>query len=94
MVQIGNVPGIIRIKDCLEILKVEGYVQEWELPYEELLTRLSAAVFFLSPISEEQMDVIWARLGCFGKIEYRHNTEKKLSQLPYRFEFKSSENDG
>lgn len=87
MAQIGNVPEIIKVKKHLEDLKNRGLVAEWELPYENLLTRVSAAIFFLTPTSEEHMAKIDEEFKVYPFYAYRENTEKKLSQLKYRITF-------
>jgi hypothetical protein len=46
MAKIGNVPEIRNVKQQLENLKTKGLLKEWEIPYENILTRLTAAVFF------------------------------------------------
>jgi len=38
MTQIGNVSEIISVKKTLEELKNDGLIENWELPYEEILT--------------------------------------------------------
>lgn len=87
MVQIMNVPEIVKVKKHLAELKDKGLVKEWELPYENLLTRLSAAIFFVTPAGDEQMKVIIDALKEYPHFNYRENTEKKLSQLMYRITF-------
>ncbi|MCL6589881.1 MAG: hypothetical protein K6U80_08010 [Firmicutes bacterium] len=87
MAQIGNVPEIIKVKQHLDQLKEKGLVQEWELPYENLLTRVSAAIFFLTPASEEKAGAIWEELKQYPNFAYRENTEQKLSKLKYRITF-------
>ena len=87
MAQIGNVPEIIKVKNHLEQLKEKGLVKEWELPYENLLTRVSAAIFFVTPADEEKMAKISEELKEYPNFAYRENTEKKLSQLQYRITF-------
>ena len=59
MVQIGNVPEIKAVKKHLEELKEKGLVSEWELPYENILTRLTAAIFFLTPKDDSKLEEIW-----------------------------------
>ncbi len=54
MAQIGNVPEINLVKEHLDKLKSAGFINEWELPYENLLTRLTAAIFFLTPADEKK----------------------------------------
>ena len=87
MAQIGNVPEIIQVKNHLEQLKNNGFIQEWELPYENLLTRVSAAIFFVTPLNEETASQIWEELKAYPNFSCRENTEKTLSQLKYRVTF-------
>jgi len=87
MVQIGNVPEIRAVKAHLDDLFERGLVKEWELPYENLLTRLTAAIFFLTPTDDSKLDEIWKELEKHKMLHYRLNEEKKLSQLEWRVEF-------
>ncbi len=82
-----NVPEITEVKNHLEELKEKGLVKEWELPYENLLTRLTAAVFFLEAVDESKLEEIWKELDRHPRLAYRKNEEKKLSQLEWRVEF-------
>ena len=82
-----NVPDITKVKDHLDELKGKELVKEWELPYENLLTRLTAAVFFLVAVDESKVDEIWKELDKHPRLTYRKNEEKKLSQLEWRVEF-------
>ena len=47
MVQIGQVEEIVAVKELLQKCQDEGLIASWELPYENLLTRLSAAIFYM-----------------------------------------------
>lgn len=87
MVQVGNVPEIKAVKKHLDELKARGTVKEWELPYENILTRLTAAIFFLTPDADSKLDEIWKELSTHPRLTYRRNDEKKLSQLDWRVEF-------
>jgi hypothetical protein len=87
MTQIANVPEIKAVKKHLEILNQKGLVKEWEIPYENILTRLTAAIFFLTPSEEERLPEIWKELEEHKMLKYRLNEEKKLSQLMWRVEF-------
>jgi hypothetical protein len=87
MVQIGNVPEIRAVKVHLDDLYERGLVKEWELPYENLLTRLTAAIFFLTATDDSKLDEIWKELEKHKMLHYRLNEEKKLSQLEWRVEF-------
>ncbi len=87
MAQIGNVPEINRVKESLKKLKDNNAILEWDLPYEYLLTRLSAAIFFLTPTTEEKIVEIQNELGQFPNFHICKNTEKVLSKLEYRVEF-------
>ncbi|MCP4985532.1 MAG: hypothetical protein GY928_05495 [Colwellia sp.] len=82
-----NVPDITKVKEHLDELKEKGLINEWELPYENLLTRLTAAVFFLEAVDESKLDEIWKVLDKHPRLVYRKNEEKKLSQLEWRVEF-------
>ena len=87
MAQIGNVPEIKSVKKHLDELKEKGIVKDWEIPYENILTRLTAAIIFLTPIDESKLDEIWKELQVYKMLKYRLNEEKKLSQLEWRVEF-------
>ncbi len=87
MVRIGHVPEILEVKRHLDDLKKRQLLQEWELPYENLLTRLTAAIFFLTPVSSEKLPEIWEELEQHKMLHYRRNDEKKLSGLEWRVEF-------
>lgn len=87
MVQIGNVPEINDVKRCLAELQERGFVREWELPYEELLTRLSAALFFLSPSANSSLEPIWTALQRYPGFTRRKNVERTMSGLEWRIEF-------
>ncbi len=87
MAQVGNVPEIKAVKGHLDQLKERGLVSDWVLPYENLLTRLTAAVFFLTPSDDEKLDEIWTELNSHPRLTYRENEEQKLSKLAWRVEF-------
>lgn len=87
MSTIGNVPEIKGVKRHLDELKERGLIKEWEIPYEELLTRLTAAIFFLTPSDNSRLEEIWAELEGHKMLQYRPNEEKKLSGLEWRVEF-------
>jgi hypothetical protein len=87
------VKKITEMKEHLDELKKKGLVEAWELPYENLLTRLNAAIFFISP-AEKHRDypaAIWTELEGFEHFSYRINHEKKLSSLTYRVTFSEEE---
>lgn len=87
MAQIGNVTSINSVKEKLDTLKEEGLIKEWELPYENILTRLCAAIFFLTPAEGAIPEKLWAALQIYNGVRYRLNVEKKLSMLEWRIEF-------
>jgi len=84
-----TVPEIIEVKQVFSNLKNRGLISEWELPYENLLTRLSAAIFFLTPknSSTETIDEIQSQLRQFSNFSIRPNAEMKLSNLELRVTF-------
>ncbi|MCU0289929.1 MAG: hypothetical protein MUF15_26505 [Acidobacteria bacterium] len=81
------VPEIQEVKKHLDDLKEKGLLTDWELPYENILTRLTAAIFFLTPSDESKLDEIWKELNQHPMLQYRLNEERKLSQLVWRVEF-------
>ena len=88
-----NVKEINVVKDHLGQLQSKGFIKEWELPYENLLTRLSAAIFFFTPAQEEVMDIICRELEIYPNFTYRTNEEKKLSAMAYRVMFNQEEKE-
>lgn len=87
MTQIGNVPEIIAVKKHLDHLKERGLVQAWEVPYENILTRLTAACFFISPTEDSKLEEIWSELRTYPNFHFRLNEPKKISQFEWRVEF-------
>jgi len=87
MSQIGNVPEIVAVKKHLDDLKSRSLVKEWEVPYEHILTRLTAAIFFITPTTDSHLQQIWQELGSYPMLRYSINEDKKLSQLTWRVEF-------
>ncbi len=83
----GHFPEINEVKKCLAVLEKKGIISEWELPYENLLTRVSAAIFFLTPADEGKTEAIMDELKEYPNFAYRENTEQKLSKLKYRITF-------
>lgn len=81
------VPEIQEVKKHLDDLKEMGLLTDWELPYENILTRLTAAIFFITPTDESKLDEIWKELDKHPMLQYRLNEERKLSQLVWRVEF-------
>jgi hypothetical protein len=87
MSRIGNVPEINAVKTHLEELKSRGLIREWEIPYEHILTRLTAAIFFLTPAEGSGTEEIWQELERHPRLQYQLNEEKKLSAMTWRVEF-------
>ncbi|MFM7855696.1 MAG: hypothetical protein ACKO96_28145 [Flammeovirgaceae bacterium] len=85
------VPEIITVKDHLAQLKKDGLIADWELPYENILTRRSAAIFFVTPKDENSLQTLSQQLAAYENFSYRDNTEKKLSQLQLRVTFSQEE---
>ncbi|HVU95547.1 MAG TPA: hypothetical protein VHE34_09995 [Puia sp.] len=82
------------VKEVLSRLKDGGIVSEWALPYENLLTRLTAAIFFVTPAGKEDaMEHIVADLESFDNFSYRVNHERKLSDLRFRVTFSAEEKE-
>lgn len=87
MTRIGDNAGIRTVKEHFALLKEIGLVQQWELPYEHILTRLDAAIFFCTPAAPATEETLWQELAVHPALKYSLNTDKKLSQLQYRVEF-------
>lgn len=88
-----HVPEIIEVKNHLAALKDNGLLLEWELPYENILTRRNAAIFFLTPADEKKMNEVADALAGYDQFSYRPNEEKKISQLAYRITFNQEEKE-
>ncbi len=90
-----KVPEIIEVKNHLDKLKTSGLIESWELPYENLLTRRSAAIFFVSFTTEgrSQIEDVWDELGSYENFSFRANEEKKLSDLNFRLTFNKEEKE-
>jgi hypothetical protein len=88
-----KVKDIIEVKDHLQDLKERGLINSWELPYENILTRRSAAIFFFTPTSEGHVAAISLELEKYENFAFRINEEKKLSQLQYRVTFSAEEKE-
>lgn len=87
MIQLGNVQEIKEIKAHLDQLKSAGLIANWELPYEQILTRLTAAVFFVSPAGENDGGSVWKELEKYPMFTYSRNEDKQLSALDWRLTF-------
>lgn len=81
------VPEIIEVKELLESLKAQKLLTAWELPYENILTRRGAAVFFLTLDEGAQREEIWRSLEKYDHFSYQLNDETRLSKLQYRVTF-------
>lgn len=83
-------PKIAKAKEFLDLLKTKHkLIAQWELPYENLLTRLDAAIFFCNPTENIDEKKLWQQLDtAFSGFEYRLNEEKKLSEMTYCLTFK------
>jgi len=87
-----HIPEIIEVKEHLQLLKNGGMIRDWELPYEQLLTRRSAAIFFVTP-NGNATDELWSGFEKFDNFSWRANEEKKLSSLEYRVTFSKEEKE-
>jgi|SRR5450432_33722 len=87
MAKIGDVPEINAVKLRLNEFIKRDLISRWELPYENLLTRLSAAIFFFDLVDEGLLNEVMESLGDIKNILCRKNSERKLSSLEWRMEF-------
>ncbi len=81
------IPEIKAVKDELEAMKKAGHISGWELPYENLLTRLDAAIFFVGLPPDGDAQSALEPLGRLPHFRVRENSEQKLSRLSHRVEF-------
>ena len=88
-----NVPEIIEVKKHLTELKAKKLISTWELPYENILTRRSAAVFFLDFEELADKEKVWKDLERYEHFCYQKNTEQILSKLAYQITFSKEEKD-
>jgi hypothetical protein len=88
-----NVPEIVVVKDKLESLKGRTLIEAWELPYENLLTRLTAAIFFIDPTEGTDVSSIEDEFKAYDFFSCRLNTEKKISGMTYRLTFSQEQKE-
>jgi hypothetical protein len=87
MIQIGHVKEINEVKEILQQLQEKEWLEKWELPHESLLTRLSAAIFFLS-IKEHVAPVnVWEALEGNAALLYKKNDLPEISRLEWQVTF-------
>lgn len=85
------VPDINEVKEKMTGLETAGVVTQWELPYENLLTRLSAAIFFTEVTDESQLEALSSAFSNYDHFLVQTNTKKEdahtLSRMSYRMTF-------
>lgn len=81
------VKEIEEVKIHLQELKSNGIINQWELPYENLLTRRSAAIFFVEPNNNLPIGEALETLKKITSFKHVINEDKKLSTLKYRITF-------
>lgn len=92
MTKIGYVPEILEVKSHLEKMKLKGLIDNWELPHENLLTRITAAVFFIETSDNQEVRELWESLGRFTDLRYRENESgSNISNMKWRVEFNREE---
>ena len=87
------VPEITEVKEHLDLLRSNRLITAWELPYEDLLTRRSAAVFFINPATSADLAPLWMEFEKYDNFSKRLNTERDLSELAYRLTFSKDEKE-
>lgn len=89
MSRIGYAKDVMGLKDHLEQLKNRMILTGWEMPHENIISRLTAAVVFISADKSKIKEVIEELTSKFFnyKIHYRPNDEKKMSRLGWTIEF-------
>jgi hypothetical protein len=81
------VPEILEFKEYLQKFAEKGEVVSWELPYENILSRISAAYFFLSLEKNINEEHFFEEVKKSYPITYSSNADKKLSQLDWEIKF-------
>ncbi|MEM9242686.1 MAG: hypothetical protein AAGA27_01345 [Pseudomonadota bacterium] len=84
------VESINKVKDKLESLKKAGTITAWELPYENILTRLDAAYFFVSA-SKDKLSDISAAFKDYNDFNLCDNEKKTLSEMAYQITFQAAD---
>ncbi|MNW42816.1 hypothetical protein D3C74_200000 [compost metagenome] len=87
MAAIGNVQEIKEIRNYLDKLKQNGIIMSWELPYENLLTRLSAAIFFFTLTENANLSDIKDCFKEFNNVNIVPHEPGNISQMPYKIIF-------
>ncbi|WP_298771287.1 hypothetical protein [uncultured Shewanella sp.] len=91
------VPDIDAVKEKMAQLASAGVLAQWELPYENLLTRLSAAIFFAEVSDESQLEALSADFSDYEYFLVQVNSKKEdahtLSRMRYRITFSQEEID-
>jgi hypothetical protein len=88
-----NVPEITIAKEKLERLREQNLISVWELPYENLLTRLTAAIFFIDTADGTDISSIEEEWKEYEYFSCRPNIEKKLSSMKYRLTFSQEQKE-
>lgn len=86
-----NVPEIQKFKEHLEVLKSKNYLTDWEIPYENLLTRLDAAFFFVTLTANKTIADIRLELKNYPDLHIEENVDENLSQLDFRISFSNGQ---
>ncbi|WP_025688035.1 hypothetical protein [Paenibacillus zanthoxyli] len=84
--RIGNIPSIQEFKQQLIQCEERGLITEWELPYEQLLTRLQAAIFFFNMDSDHAPDELYSVFADYPDLVIQPN-QGSLSQMGYQISF-------
>ena len=79
------------IKKTMENMRSNGLIAQWSLPYESLITNVSNAVFFITPVRADFETKIWSELNKYDYFSFRLNHEKELSSCEYRITFNKEE---
>jgi hypothetical protein len=84
--RIGNIPDIQNFKQLLNHCKEKGLITDWELPYEQLLTRLSAAIFFFNVGSDAVPDELYTLFAKYPGLVI-HRNEGTMSLMSHQISF-------
>ncbi|GIP23201.1 hypothetical protein [Paenibacillus sp. J22TS3] len=84
--RIGNIPDIQNFKMLLDQSREKGLITAWELPYEQLLTRLQAAIFFFNSASQDVPSELYSLFAEYPGLTIQRN-EGTMSSMDYQISF-------
>lgn len=88
MIQIGNISEIKEVKAIFHQLMCDKLILQWEIPLENILTRLIGAHFFFEPRDDQSIEQILGYFADYDNVDYEENKSKNMSEMKYILVFK------